>query len=68
MALVATALAAVACGDDDDGSGSEKPRLVVSAAASMTEALTECAKGYPDATCACHSPVPMSSRHRSARA
>ena len=43
------------CGDDDeetaDGpSGEDKPRLVVSAAASMTEALTNCARDFPDAT------------------
>jgi molybdate transport system substrate-binding protein len=48
------ALVAAGCGDDDDGdSGGDsaaKPRLVVSAASSMTEALTSCAKDYQDAT------------------
>ncbi len=50
--VLALALAAAGCGGDDDngGSSSSKPTLVVSAAASMTEALTSCAKGYPDAT------------------
>ena len=47
------ALIAAGCGDDDDGdSGGDstgKPRLVVSAASSMTEALTSCAKDYQDA-------------------
>jgi molybdate transport system substrate-binding protein len=54
LAILALALAALAgCGDDDDsGSGGSttaaaaKPRLVVSAASSMTEALTACAKDY----------------------
>ena len=50
---LALALAAAGCGGGDDnngGSSSSKPTLVVSAASSMTEALTSCAKGYPDAT------------------
>jgi molybdate transport system substrate-binding protein len=47
--LVAVALL-VGCGDDDDQAASNpKPRLVVSAAASMTEALTSCSKDYADA-------------------
>jgi molybdate transport system substrate-binding protein len=52
MAVATAALVPVACGNDDDGggSGSAKPRLVVSAASSMTEALTNCANGYPGAT------------------
>ncbi len=52
VALAAAAAVPVACGDGDDGggSGSSNPRLVVSAASSMTEALTDCAKGYPGAT------------------
>jgi molybdate transport system substrate-binding protein len=48
MASVA-ALAIAACGDDDGGAGA-KPRLVVSAASSMTEAITSCAEDYPDAS------------------
>jgi molybdate transport system substrate-binding protein len=52
--MLALALAALAgCGDDDDGGSSTtaaKPRLVVSAASSMTEALTACAKGYSAAS------------------
>jgi molybdate transport system substrate-binding protein len=50
-ALVAVgALLAAGCGDDDEAAGSAKPRLVVSAASSMTEALTSCARGYADAS------------------
>jgi molybdate transport system substrate-binding protein len=51
LGLVA-ALAGGCGGDDDDrggGSAGGKPQLVVSAASSMTEALTACAKSYPDA-------------------
>jgi molybdate transport system substrate-binding protein len=46
------ALAVVGCGSDDDGSGSsaDKPRLVVSAASSMTEALNACSPKFADAT------------------
>jgi molybdate transport system substrate-binding protein len=47
LAAVAVALVLAGCGDDDDDS---RPRLVVSAAASMTEALRECSPGFPDAT------------------
>jgi molybdate transport system substrate-binding protein len=43
-------LALAGCGGDDDNSASAKSRLVVSAAASMTEALTACARDFPDAT------------------
>jgi len=43
-------LFAAGCGDDDEPASNAKPRLVVSAASSMTEALTSCAKDYPDAT------------------
>jgi molybdate transport system substrate-binding protein len=42
----------VGCGSDDEeqtGGGESQPRLVVSAASSMTEALTACAENYPDA-------------------
>jgi molybdate transport system substrate-binding protein len=39
------------CGSDDDESEpAAKPRLVVSAASSMTEALTACSKDYADAS------------------
>ena len=56
-ALAIAALLALtlgACGDDDDNGGSSssgdsKPRLVVSAAASMTEALTACSPDFADA-------------------
>jgi molybdate transport system substrate-binding protein len=48
------AIALVGCGGDDDGdSGSSqasKPTLVVSAASSMTEALTACSPDFADAT------------------
>jgi molybdate transport system substrate-binding protein len=43
-------LAVTACGGNGDSGGSSKPRLVVSAASSMTEALTSCAEDYPGAT------------------
>ena len=51
--LVLVGLALGACGDDDDGdkvATASKPRLVVSAASSMTEALTSCAKDYSAAS------------------
>jgi molybdate transport system substrate-binding protein len=51
LGLVA-ALAGGCGGDEDETSGASdegKPQLVVSAASSMTEALTACSKGYPDA-------------------
>jgi molybdate transport system substrate-binding protein len=44
------ALALVGCGGDDSSSSDSKPRLVVSAASSMTEALNECSPGFADAT------------------
>jgi molybdate transport system substrate-binding protein len=48
---LAAALALPACGcGDDEAEGGGKPRLVVSAAASMSEALTACARDFPDAT------------------
>ncbi|MBA3262186.1 MAG: molybdate ABC transporter substrate-binding protein [Thermoleophilaceae bacterium] len=55
-ALAAATLLALplgACGGDDDegtSSSAEKPRLVVSAAASMTEALGACSPEFADAT------------------
>jgi molybdate transport system substrate-binding protein len=47
----ALALLAAGCGDDDEaeGAGDGTPRLVVSAASSMTEALTACGRGFEDA-------------------
>jgi len=47
--LALAALVVAGCGDDDDAPAS-KPRLVVSAASSMTEAITSCAADYPDAS------------------
>jgi molybdate transport system substrate-binding protein len=50
--LLAALLALAGCGDDaavSDGGGRDKPRLVVSAASSMKEALSACAKKFPDA-------------------
>jgi molybdate transport system substrate-binding protein len=47
-----TALAGGCGGDDDEMGGARadgKPQLVVSAASSMTEALTACSMSYPDA-------------------
>jgi molybdate transport system substrate-binding protein len=43
-ALALLALLVSACGDGD-----QKPRLVVSAASSLTEALTTCSRDFPDA-------------------
>ncbi len=48
-ALTIAALAAAGCGDDDSEAGSERPRLVVSAASSMTEALEACAPDFAGA-------------------
>jgi len=48
---VLLACVVVGCGGDDgDSSGSSKPRLVVSAASSMTEALDACSPEFGDAT------------------
>jgi molybdate transport system substrate-binding protein len=47
---VLLAVALVGCGDGDGGSGQSKPRLVVSAASSMTEALDACSSEFADAT------------------
>jgi molybdate transport system substrate-binding protein len=50
-ALVLVALlAAAGCGGEAEGGDGAGPRLVVSAASSMTEALTECSKDFPGAT------------------
>jgi molybdate transport system substrate-binding protein len=55
LGLAAAALVFAGCGDDDDAdataaAGGDKPRLVVSAAASMTEALESCGPEFQDAT------------------
>jgi molybdate transport system substrate-binding protein len=50
VAALAASLALMASGCGDDAEGGRKPRLVVSAAASMSEALEACAPGFPDAT------------------
>jgi molybdate transport system substrate-binding protein len=49
---VAGFLVLAGCGDDSDVSvsGGDRPRLVVSAASSMKDALTACAKDFPEAT------------------
>jgi molybdate transport system substrate-binding protein len=53
LALGLVAALAAGCGGDDDETGTAsadgKPQLVVSAASSMTEALTACSKSYPGA-------------------
>jgi molybdate transport system substrate-binding protein len=48
----ALAVFVVGCGDDDEaeGAGDGTPRLVVSAASSMTEALTACGRDFEDAS------------------
>jgi molybdate transport system substrate-binding protein len=52
VAILAAALAVAlgGCGDDDDPAAAERPRLVVSAASSMTEALEECSPRFAGAT------------------
>jgi molybdate transport system substrate-binding protein len=50
LLLLAGLLALAACGDEAEISGGDKPRLVVSAASSMKEALTACAPDFSDAT------------------
>jgi molybdate transport system substrate-binding protein len=47
-ALVALALLTAGCGDDESAAG-ERPRLTVSAAASLTEALTACSREFDGA-------------------
>jgi molybdate transport system substrate-binding protein len=49
LALAALALLPAGCGDDSTVSAGDKPALVVSAAASMKEALTSCAPDFADA-------------------
>jgi molybdate transport system substrate-binding protein len=49
--LMVALLAAAGCGDEEaEGGDGSQPGLVVSAASSMTEALTACSKEFPDAT------------------
>jgi molybdate transport system substrate-binding protein len=52
LLVLAGVLALAGCGDDAavSGGGGDKPQIVVSAASSMKEALTACAKSFPDAT------------------
>jgi molybdate transport system substrate-binding protein len=54
LVLAGAALALAGCGNDDAGEATagegDKPRLVVSAAASMTEALEACGPAFGDAT------------------
>jgi len=52
LLVLAGLLALTGCGDDAAVSSgdAEKPQIVVSAASSMKEALTACAKDFPDAT------------------
>ena len=50
-ALLLVVLVVAGCGDDATVSGGgDKPQLVVSAASSLKQALTDCAKDFPDAT------------------
>ena len=47
VAVLTAAALAAGCGDEgEEGGEGERPRLIVSAAASMTEALTACAQDY----------------------
>ena len=47
--MLVLALVAVGCGSDDDEPAAESPRLVVSAAASLSDALTACSKEFEGA-------------------
>ena len=47
--LLALALLAVGCGSDDEPAAQERPRLVVSAATSLSEALTTCSREFEGA-------------------
>jgi len=46
----ALALVVAGCGGDDEAASPSKPRLVVSAAASLKEALTRCSRAFDGAT------------------
>lgn len=45
----AAALAAAGCGGEAGGGAAERPRLIVSAAASLTDALTACSEAFREA-------------------
>jgi molybdate transport system substrate-binding protein len=47
--LLAVALLVVGCGSDDEPAAQERPRLVVSAAASLSDALTACSREFEGA-------------------
>jgi molybdate transport system substrate-binding protein len=51
LVVLAVLVMLAGCGDDPTvgGAGGDKPQLSVSAASSMQEALTACARDYPDA-------------------
>ena len=51
LVVLVALLVLAGCGDDPtvSGAGGDKPQLAVSAASSMQEALTACARDYPDA-------------------
>jgi molybdate transport system substrate-binding protein len=51
LLLAGAVLVLSGCGDDAtvSGGGSDRPQLTVSAASSMKEALTSCARAFPDA-------------------
>ena len=44
--VLALAVLAVGCGDDEPSASTERPRLTVSAAASLTDALTACSRQF----------------------
>jgi molybdate transport system substrate-binding protein len=48
-AVLVLALVAVGCGGDDEGPAAGSPRLVVSAAASLSDALTACSRQFEGA-------------------
>jgi molybdate transport system substrate-binding protein len=47
--VLVLALVAVGCGSDDETAAEERPQLIVSAAASLSDALTACSKDFGDA-------------------
>ncbi len=47
--VLVLALVAVGCGSDDETAAEERPQLIVSAAASLSDALTACSKDFEDA-------------------